>query len=703
MPAGHLVQLNERRSGVPFLSEGLVRMIALYAKYLLVLFCMVLLYASVGHVAVSLLKRHVLTDTERVFFKLLSGSLFITAGYAVVMAGGASIFTGFLIVVVAATIVYRGSLVGKEEFWRNVRRFEWSPCGVFILYMLVVSLLVEWAHVASVFGSRMSSWDIKYWAALVSTLNSAGIESSVSEDPTFMIDKAPQIYHYFELWMAAFSTKLFDLSAYYAILLHSTVFLLTLLVFGGYALALNAIKKPAVAFLAAFGIVAVISWQYNPFGVQWLPPGPCFLTMYASDVKLPEIGVMFVWFLMTWNRTSDIGVRLLPLFVVMFVNSITAPVLSVSVTCVLLCMLILKRCSRFDWELRRPVLLAVIAIGSIGALYGIAAVYSGLHRPEVMVPERFQPVGMLHLRFQNGIFCVIRESLIRCIKSALMYVVPTVPFIGMAWMLKDRFQKISSELRVFMGLVVVTIYLVSASAGSVFYAFLDFSQVPNNVMYPLLAVICFAVFCNWLAQIKMRRAMWSALIIFLIWPWVSSRENRVLITEFMLRERDDQKQASMLSDENKLEELFGNRYHKIAFVLNLGMKRVCPMEFWFNYYLRTPFSNVRNFSNYYYPICLSFYDIQEVVESSGMTTEFKSSFANRLEDSPFANYVFSKKRAVLNAPEVLKLQLDFLKEHKIPYVIVPDQDAVYERELREIVKRVVKMDSEPYKVLELGW
>jgi hypothetical protein len=221
----------------------------LATNYLFVTLALICVYA-VGHIAVSLFQH---PGGERYFFfKLVSGLVIIATGYALVKTGGATVFSINLIALVFFLFYNKNYATSITQ---NLLKCDKHLIpALLVLSVFFLFNLSQMHHLADG-GIKHLHIDIPYYARLAGFLRDFGYENDIVD--YFMPISGTLPYNYFNIWLTAFFSEVFNNHTQYTIQLITYPIIATVVFFGGLAIVRELKKENRLTLhLMDYGVTA---------------------------------------------------------------------------------------------------------------------------------------------------------------------------------------------------------------------------------------------------------------------------------------------------------------------------------------------------------------------------------------------------------------------------------------------------------------
>jgi hypothetical protein len=577
---------------------------------------------------------------------------------------------------------YRKKLINYGQTSRNLQRIEGREFLFYFFYALGLYAYLYFLNVASVYGEmRGTHKDAVFYAGVVSNLNRLGIETTLLEPSVFTHNEPARFYHYFELWFAAGVSRFFHTTGLYALVLVANVTTLALAAMGGLAIATRMIGKRTVAWFLGIALLFINSYQLLPGGKE-LSVLSYSVMQLTLGIKMSIVLVLLIWFWMV-RSSGDMMARMIPIALVCIIYPTVFPVVGVSafVTLAIVSLLdkqVTGKEMRSSWAMIVLVWAFVflfyacnkgerdVASSSGGAATGLIAGYLA----------SYGVVGML---------CSSGGHLIKGVLSFLLHVLPVALLTWFVWRRKKPAWGLTHTRD---SIWIASMFVVGFGGECLFYRVIDYSQIMINILAPLTLLLTFWIVCAFLSDRSHKTAWIVAFLCFVI-PWTTSARNRTTLVSLVSHNR--QEEAADSNDYRTLAAVVGSREVKIAYVMDKSVYAQ-KSPFQKNIFTKIPFPDCRRFSDTYFPVCLSAFDIP----SSGPFEE-KWQLDRRNRKSAFYRYVTRKRMT----EQIQEAKIDFLKDFSFDYLFVPREDTTWEQFRGLRVARVIQFNTGLYKLLEL--
>ena len=189
---------------------------ALYAFFGTILFLI-----SSGLVGSIITRKYIsgLYTPSKLFLTLVCGMAFIVPVYAIWMTKGQTILLPVPLLLFLGLYYYKKDSSSEEHRTFSLSLFQWSGILIVFSALYFIFFLQIYLYETETFFSFPGADDI-FYSRVIDYLNTYGIENC-NGDFFFPHDIGVKPYHYFDLWIAAFISKIFGIKSVNALVLCS--------------------------------------------------------------------------------------------------------------------------------------------------------------------------------------------------------------------------------------------------------------------------------------------------------------------------------------------------------------------------------------------------------------------------------------------------------------------------------------------------
>lgn len=633
-------------------------------KYLIISLLVSFSIYFTGHFILSFFRQDG-PQSKKAFTKFLIGIIVWVISFASWYSSFNTILGGAGIVLLFSVFYYqKNGSISINNSYRNLKTVEWK-------FLLVFSILLTFSvtYFVNKFGFQLTRIhdDLVFYAGIADYIKLTKVEThsfnviNLSDVPTF--------YHYFDSWLVALLGSIFKGSSLNLLVYVVLPIYCNIIILG--AIALAEIYFPGKKWFVyivigiTFLFISTFEEFFNPLYKHFgFDNAVNRAFMHISNYKLAIVNICLLWFFINL-KTNDLFKIFLPLCLVSILYPTTLPGLIGGSVIYLGFELLRKKNIKNAWWIIILILLPLMYLGSFYLLQ------NSHYEPVIL---KYSIVDTLKDNYSSmgaiiNSLSVFLTFTIRVILSSVVYL-----FIYIIFYLKRL-----PQLKYNTGaLILSATYIISLIFTCSIYYVQNSYQFNTNLLRPAFNICCYLVILTLIFDNRViLRYVGSLLILLNIiyhHPSKGRAETNLDLNNYV-----------------KLEKEFKSQNVTIAYIKAPdSYKTIFDKSINFS----IPLPNIRRFSQYYFPICLSVFDIPKPI-----TINEKYTIYSDLNESPFYAYVAENNLE----NEISKAQHDFLRLHTIDYVIV-EKGSSFNKYLSSynVIKRI-SMESEEFEILKLKW
>jgi hypothetical protein len=611
---------------------------------------------GVGHIIYGLTTQPGEFNVKTEFIKNTLGILTIILFYSLFKTHFITINVGFIIILFFYW--FHNPLKVFSNFMINFR----------MVFIQVIILIVMYTFLYFwMFGFKNAPYiwlfiDHTIYASYIDKLNIIGAEGFLSD--LFFKEPVRNIYHYGELWYAAFFTALFKGNTLQ--ILYFSIFsnLLMVVYLGGKSILEHFFKKSEwYHWLFPFGIIFLSGIIfYFPISV------PLFNTSWGNDtilsnIKLAPIAILFTWAFLCLIQKEYLNAVFILLLSIIF-NIAVAPSLFLGLP---LLLIILFKIKEVNFKQALSIIIPFITLFVFIILY--ALFIEILNKKYLTFDMNFEKDFILSDKIQNIKYYI---TLFNCTAGTVIkFFLSIAPFLIL---LSFSGYKILSEYKAIFIFTIILVFFSAFSYG-IFHFDFNGTQFWTTPFIPLIAIFLFFVLAaaNSNSQSVTTRLLTLIIAALIFYPY------------FFIKSAGMNFKQYTYSYHYLTENIPANHKEGIV-VLYPKIKPTQIAGYDKNMYY--PYSYIKLYINNYNPYCLSEFDT-----SLNEDINIRKYQINYLKRSVFYRYVERQKQQKLFS-SIEQSQLDFIKEARVKYVLT-QSGAALPRLIMPLVEKDIKDTLSP--------
>lgn len=596
----------------------------------------ILITYTTGHVVVSFIKISERLKFLKEFSKLCSGVFAISTLYALFRTTGFTInviILGiFLFFIVWLKTTNRLNGI-REAFLKIISEFSFSSVliQVILVILFVFFLFVKIKNPFT--GVQYEVYGDYYnYAKIIEHLNKTGVEGCYLDWFTGLTPKR-NLYHFGELWYAAFFTKLFHQTPFYTFYFQVFPIVLVVYVFGGLAL-IESLINPKRTSIYLFAIVLLFSC-----GISFYIPRENLFTrgdwndlslLYQPKYFYASIFIIYSLLFVFYKKT--IPIILLGLTVIL-TSTVTAPSVLMIITLWIFYQFLqreitLKQVLKYSI----PILLFLLSFSGYVLIMGHVNTNNEISN-SIAVNDSSQALILVNY-FKTAFNCFAGQ-LIKSVFSLLPYLL---------LLLYMYIRKLENNRKLYLLMLYLGVFnIVAILSYSIFHFIgVDAVQLWTIVYIPLSAILCFLILINGLTTNNLFAKLMAVFMIALSFKQANP---------FMRYEELNLKFVQKIKEVyNGGVTVFFKGADDYTSLYSKNINMYVPAEY-----------IVMDYKNYY-PVCLNVYDIPK--SDVPLLRNMEDGF---IHYSIFNTFVQLQKRYNEYA-SIEQSQKDFMEQYNVKYV-----------------------------------
>lgn len=637
--------------------------------YFLLTFLFSIFFYLIGHI-ISLFwsKEKKYTDFETFFFKLVIGLVSVIVSFAIIHTKGNTVFIGIILMSLLYLLYNRDKL--SHFNFSNLFKIEGKPLFLFIGVLLIFNALFYFAVFPDLINVHN---DFIYFGALTDYLNLYGIESNTLN---IILETAkPNFYHYINEWGAAFISWVSN-----EIGLVSLVYIYFPLLLGTLFIGLVCLTQK----ITNKSILSAIGVSFLFFILSPIAGGGGVPALFSLGGVQISIGSYF----------STPVIKFLPVIILLLTTILTNTRENLTKTIYLFLVI------AYVWP--------VTTIAIFGGIF----LY--------IVFQKFRTKRFLKKEFVLLLVGVCYMVLFYLFQSSKIQLSDQSNSSHLDFLLNyiKNDLNILEHIKYFFGTIGMRFYYYSIFILMIIFNWKLLKTYINPIKkyQSYILLYCFIAFCGLLGKSALYFMndsnqlfenifdhSFMYIVTFLLFLMVLNNKWNYLFVVFFLSTSiiTYQKQVSQKSKEmnvslvENLQNEFGVNHYTFA----SAVKADNSLFGHINQTVYPPLLFLRAYTNSYFPINISLYDRYQVqyIQETNYTKKIR--FQSLMKRSPFYYYV--EKNGILKVD--WKTKYDFLKEHKIDYLVF--EKGSLEPEFMELIKnkKIIDISSQNVEIVKLNW
>lgn len=631
-------------------------------QYLFLLLISVFFFYLTGHLIISPIKKESnLTDehnvTKSILIKFFIGVLFVVGLYAIIVTYFKTVLIGLFLMFIAYFIL------NKQKLYFSISNIKLKKREVLQLLkfipFFIIAFLLYYFILFDISGNiKQVHWDFAFWGGIADSFNRFHIESYYLDVMEEAIPLTPNMYHYFEIWTSALYSKVFGYTGTKSLLLFTYPLFTGLYLLGVYGLIAENLKFKSMFITIGISLLILLlsPISYKVGQITTIGSGIILLNKLTIVYLSIIVSLYFRKHLLSFSF-------LFSLTALLYLNSF--PALLGGLGIFLLLLLIVKRIE-FK-EFLKNIVFVVTPLLFILLFYGFNA-------SDNAGSTETTDMYISYYLNENGIVRFLELFINRSIKYTLACL-PFGLFYFMFFRKKKNIKNYSHYVFLifsvaFAGLFTSCVMHINSNSGQIF----------TNAVYPLWTILTFFLILFVFKDVgKKRKKAYILLVVYSI----------VLIGVELSGLSIKKSNLLNVDTINTLNKEISNT-SKVAYIH--------PKEYYtegslsdYNFTFAIPFRSFRVFSDNYFPICLSIYEIPQ------NTYKEKAYIGKTIENSIFYNYhknnIFSRS--------IYDSQVSFLREYRFNYLITY-KGVVFDTKHLPVVAEF-EFNNERYKMYKFNW
>ncbi len=640
-----------------FLSHYIALFTSIFTTYLL------------GHLFLSSVKRDKeYSNISWIFFKLLSGFVLSTVGFACVKS---NFLTVYLIIFLLICIGFlylksQNQINFSRKIWiDNLKKIEYKELSFVFLLSLIVFFL-QYNKLFDLSGNMLRiHYDTAFYAQVGQFISQSGKETLML-DTLNQENNPPVFYHYFGIWFGVLFANLFNLNILNALVLVSHSLMITLVITGSAVLLQQrfgfSLKK---SFLFALPIL-FLGHFWTAFGAEKTFITPGFVLSALRIQKLGTVYISLLFFLILLNK-KQLFARIFPLCLMFLLYGSTLPVVFTGIFFYLLYYIFTKQ-EKSKKELLFSFSALIIPVLGIVLFYDLIHLF---HFPSV--PDSSQLIEKRNL--MDRIDSLLGTLVFFFNKISYYIVILFIPILILIYLIYKKelsLKQIWEKYAVMFFVLLTGLILHSLTNKEI-----DSDQLFLNIAFPFVSIFVFLTTIALFFSNSIFRKIIAVLIVFLhFYCNFSFHETHPIDRKYYEEIADIIKEGN-----NRYAYLFDKNT-----LMNGSVVRNANVIY-ADY-------DITRFTNDYHPVFLNSFDLLEITYNNN-PLYIKASVIN----TPFYHYVMTKKENNIKKT-ILEYQVDFIKENNIRFLITDKNNESLIR-LPFKIKRIVESDTENFWFVEI--
>lgn len=637
--------------------------------YFMLTFLFGIFFYIIGHlVSMFWNEKKVYTDFEKFFLKLVIGLLVVIVSFATIHTKGSTALIGIILISLIYLLYNRHRLT--HFYFPNFLKIEGKPLLLFIGTLLIFSACFYFAVFPDLINVHN---DFIYFGALADYLNIYGIESNTLN---IILDTVkPNFYHYFNEWGAAFISRvsnevgLVSLLYIYFPLLLSTLFI-------GLVCLTHKITNKSILYSIGisffFFILSPIAGGGDVPALFSLGDFQLSIGSYFSTPVIKFVPVVILLLTTILTFTSNKFTKTVYLFLII---AYVWPVTTVAIFGGILLQIVFQK-FRYNKFLKKEFILLLVGVAYIVSFY-------------LFQSSKVQLSDQSNSSYLDFLFNYIKNDLnilehikyfFGTIATRFYYYSIFILMIILNWKLLKTYV---NNIKKFQSYILL--YLFIAICGllgkSALYFMNDSNQLFENIFdHSFMFIATFVLFAIVLKN------KWNYLFVVLFFS------TSIITYQKQLGQKSKEIDVALVEN---LKNEFGDNHYTFA----SSVKADNSLFGHINQTVYPPLLFLRAYTNSYFPINISLYDRYQVqyIQETNYTKKIR--FQSLMKRSPFYYYV--EKNGIKKVD--WKIKYDFLKEHKIDYLVF--EKGSLEPEFMELIKNKKRIDisSRNVEIVKLQW
>jgi hypothetical protein len=609
--------------------------IVLSTSLVCAVFTLLLTY-SIGHILISFIRIPQQLVFLRELAKLCSGIFAVSTVYAVIRTQG---FTALLLILLLfvffiAWLKHTGRLNSLKESFNKINSLNSLPFVLIQLGVLLISVVLLYLKIKDPFSATTFEvyGDFYNYAKIAEHLNKTGVEGCYIDWYTG-ITPARNLYHFGELWYAAFFSRIFQQTPFYTFYFQLFPVMMVVYVFGGFAL-IESFFKPQNKLIYALALLLLFSCGIS----FYIPKDTLFTRGDWNDLSLmyqPKYfyTAVFILFSLLFIRYKKyIPVVLIGLATIVF-SAVTAPSILMTLAVWLILLFVLNEIT-FKELIRYSIPVPVFLV-----FFGFyVLLMQHINERHALVDAVSSVASAAPVEFTAYLKTAFNCFAGQIIKSTLSLFSFIILFLS-ALLRKEN--QITEFNRIILFLLILHVFSVLSYA--VFHIIgVDAVQLWSMQYIPLSAIVCFMIAVNGMMSKSILLRILTAVLVIL--SFIQSKPYE----RYRSMDMNYVKQVKRLYDGSMAVFFKSGDDYTSLYSKNISM--YAPTQ-----YLIMDYKN-------YHPVCLNVYDIPKsaIPYHRKMEEEF-------IRNSVFNTYVVLQKKNNTFV-SVTQSQQDFIRDFKIRYV-----------------------------------
>lgn len=632
-------------------------------KYMAISLLVSLALYFTGHLLLSFFRQEG-PKSRQVFLKYSIGLIIWVISFAALYSSFKTIMVGAWIILLYSVVYYqKHEEFSLKLFKENIGKVEWKYIAVFSFLLLFIT-----AYYVNRFGIQLKDINVDpvFYAGASDYIKKAKIESLSFN--VINLSEAPVFYHFFDIWFMLLLHTVFNSSslnnlAYVILPLYTSI-----ITVGAMALAESYYPGGKLLIYLTIGLFFLFTSTFedifNPiYRLLNVEKTENEAFIYMAYHKLAIIYICVVWFFIN-AKTKDFFKILLPLSLVTIFYQTTLPGIVGGFGLFYLFWIIkTKDFSKAGW---------IILLWLIPVIY--TALFFFLNRsPD---PRLFDYSLTDTIRDNYDSLRSIFLSLSRFIRYSTRLILSLAVYLTLFILFYRNYLPLIRKTTHFY--IIISLYVIALLTVCTVSYLVNSFQFITNLFKPIINTCCFILIVMLVFDSNNLKRYIGILLMILNFVFHFPTWG---VTEPRL-------------DKNNYQQLvseFKGQEYKIAYILDSGSY---GSIFDKSANLLIPFPNIRRFSDTYFPVCLSVFDIPEPKNINEKYTIYSN-----LNESPFYAYVVRNNLE----NDISQAQFDFLRLHRFDYLIVRKGSSFYKNLSSYNITKTIYLENEEYDIFKLKW